>query len=227
MDRKVLERVFDKPTLMAILSLFNKGIFREFGSPVADGKEARVFTARNDEELIVKIYKVETSAFETLKEYIRGDPRFWNIGSNRRSIIKAWVKKEFGNLRRLYEAGVSCPKPYAFANNIVVMQFIGKDIPAPQIKDVELESPEETLWAIADDLKKAYGIAKIVHADISEYNILFWEGKHYIIDVGQAVDIRHPMSEEYLKRDVKNLCRFFSKWTKVKPAAILKHIKTK
>ena len=167
MDKKVLEKVFDKPTLMGIHSLFNKGIFREFGSPVADGKEARVFTARNDEDLAVKVYKVEASAFETINEYIRGDPRFWHVGKSRRAVIGTWVRKEFGNLKRLYEAGVSCPKPLAFASNVLVMKFIGKGVPAPQIKDVELENPEEVFEAVVGDLKKAYTLAKLVHADVS------------------------------------------------------------
>lgn len=226
-DRKVLDKVFDRPTLMNIHALFNKGIFREFGGPVADGKEARVFSAHNDLPLAVKVYKVEAATFKTISRYIKGDPRFWNLGKQRRALIHAWVKKEFGNLKRLYDAGASVPKPYAFKGNVLVMQFIGDGIPAPQVREVTPEQPEKMFRAIVDDLGKAYHLAKIVHADLSEYNVLVWRGRHYLIDIGQGVDLKHPHAGEWLERDVKNLCRFFSSWVDVDPGEVLKTITEK
>jgi len=213
-DRKVLDKVFDKPTLFNIHALFNKGIFREFGGPIADGKEARVFTAFNDTTLAVKIYRVDASNFETLHQYIRGDPRFWHVGKAKRNLIDVWVKKEFSNLKRLHAAGVSVPKPFAFKGNVLVMGFIGDEVPAPQLRDAELTDPEKTFWDIMTDVKKGFEIGKVVHADLSEYNILMHEGRHVIIDVGQGVDIRHPKSKEFLKRDIENMCTFFSKYFK-------------
>ncbi|MBR9681120.1 MAG: serine protein kinase RIO [Candidatus Altiarchaeota archaeon] len=224
MDRKILDKVFDKPTLFNIHALFNKGIFREFGGPIADGKEARVFSAYNDTKLAVKVYRVDASSFETLHKYIKGDPRFWHVGKSRRNIVNLWVRKEFSNLKRLYAAGVSVPKPYAFKGNTLVMTFIGDKIPSPQLREVELKNPEELFYNIIEDVKKLYEIGKLVHADLSEYNILIKDDKHIIIDVGQAVDIRHPKAREFMLRDIKNICDFFSKYITVKEKDIREYI---
>ncbi len=224
MDRKILEKVFDKQTLLSIYDLFNRGVFREFGGPIADGKEARVFSASNDHKLAVKIYKAETTAFESLKEYIKGDPRFWHIGGNQRALLRVWVKKEFGNLNRMFRAGISCPKPFAFRKNVLVMEFIGEKIAAPQLKEVKLKNPETTFHEIIEDIRKMYQIAKLVHADLSEYNILFYKNKHVIIDVAQSVDLRHPLANTYLERDVQNICNFFSKLIETNPKEIKEYI---
>ena len=69
-ERKVWGKVFDKETLFALYHLFNRGVFRELGGAVAEGKESRVFIAWNDEPLAVKIYRVDASAFESIWEYI-------------------------------------------------------------------------------------------------------------------------------------------------------------
>lgn len=212
-------KVFDRPTLRNIYHLFNQGVFRRLVSPVSDGKEARVFSAENDEKLAVKIYKVEASVFKRIQPYIRGDPRFWDVGRSRRPLINAWVKKELGNLKRLQEAGVSVPRPYAFRGNVLVMEFIGGERPAPQIREVEAARTGETFRAILRDLRRAYHLAGVVHADVSEYNILWRDGGHVLIDVGQGVDAKHPRAREFLERDVANLCSFFP--VEVEPAEAL------
>jgi serine/threonine-protein kinase RIO1 len=43
--------------------------------------------------------------------------------------------------------------------------------------------------------------------------------------VGQSVDLRHPLSEKYLDRDIDNICRFFGKWVKANPQDIKARIK--
>lgn len=214
MERKVWGKVFDKETLFALYTLFNRGIFRELGGAVAEGKESRIFIAWNDEPLAVKIYRIDASAFESIWEYIRGDPRFWHVKKNRREVIYAWVRKEFGNLKRLYEAGVNVPRPYSFVKNVLVMQFLGDTVPAPTLKEAKIEKPEELFEKIGKMVKDSWNIAKLVHADLSEYNILVWRGEPYMIDVGQAVDIRHPKAKEFLQRDCRNIARFFSRYIK-------------
>jgi RIO kinase 1 len=60
-------------------------------------------------------------------------------------------------------------------------------------------------------INKLYNNANLVHADLSEYNI-FKHGKSLILfDFGSAVDVRHPLSKEFLIRDLNNINRFFIK----------------
>ena len=60
-------------------------------------------------------------------------------------------------------------------------------------------------------MKKMYKSCKLVHADLSEYNLLVNKQELFVIDVGQAVDIAHPKAHDYLKRDIKVISSFFEK----------------
>lgn len=51
----------------------------------------------------------------------------------------------------------------------------------------------------------------LVHADLSEYNLLWHEGQVIFIDVSQSVDLAHPFAHEFLLRDCKNIVHFFTK----------------
>jgi RIO kinase 1 len=61
-----------------------------------------------------------------------------------------------------------------------------------------------------EGIKKLYR-ANLVHGDLSEYNILIKNREPYIIDISQGVPLDHPLAEELLQRDVKNISRFFNK----------------
>ena len=54
----------------------------------------------------------------------------------------------------------------------------------------------------------AWQDAGIVHADLSEYNILLHEGRAVVIDVGQGVAESHPMAKEFLVRDVTRVVQW-------------------
>jgi RIO kinase 1 len=115
---------------------------------------------------------------------------------------------------RMYKVGVSVPKPIAVYENILVMEFIGKNgRPAPLLKEVDLDLDTFTqlFHAVMDDVRKSVLRARLVHGDLSEYNIMIWKGRHYIIDVSQAVTLDHPNALDYLYRDVSNIVRFFSR----------------
>ena len=219
-DREVFADVFDTATLMALYELAKKGYIDAMGGSVSTGKEANIFhaIAKKDGtlEIAVKIYMISTANFNSMKEYILGDPRFTGIKQSRKDIILAWAKKEFKNLKRADEAGVRVPKPYITKRNILLMEFIGKDgIPMPQLKDVKLTEKEaqDIFNKIVNYMRLLYSRAGLIHADLSEYNILIDmnDMSPVIIDMGQSVMIDHFNAETFLRRDVNNIARFFKK----------------
>ncbi len=166
-------------------------------------------------DLAVKIYLTSSAEFRKgMLKYIIGDPRFDSyVPKSTRKLMILWARKEFKNYSLLYKAGVSVPKPIHQHDNILVMEFIGeKGVRAPLLKEVNLDTCEyeRIFWAVLDDVRKAFKGAKLVHGDLSEYNIMIWRSKHYIIDVSQAVKLSHPHALEFLVRDLRNLHRYFS-----------------
>ena len=214
-ERAVLEEVFDKSTLMTIYDFMNKHVIDEIFGVVKAGKEARVYWGKDFEgkEIAIKIYLTVSAEFKRGKlPYIIADPRFANVKRDTRSLVYAWAQKEFKNLELCCKAGVRVPKPIAVRNNVLVMEFIGKNgVPAPLMREVQLSNPERTYKQLITYLKRLYRKARLVHGDISEYNIMIWRGKPVLIDVSQAVPLEHPNSETFLLRDLKNLNRYFKR----------------
>jgi RIO kinase 1 len=213
-DLKAESGVFDTPTLKTLYTLASKGFITAMGGVVSTGKEADVFHAigENGREMAIKIYRITTSDFQKMQDYLIGDPRFSNVRRTKKDIVFAWTKKEQRNLERAREAGVRAPEPITSERNILIMEFIGHDgVAAPRLKDLQPEGPQRIYDTVAEYMRLLYQKAKLVHADLSEYNILLYEEVPIIIDMGQSVMLEHPMAREFLARDVKNIVRYFKK----------------
>jgi len=214
-DRKTMDEVFDKSTLLGLEKLISNKIIDILDFPISTGKEGNVFKGITPDKksVVVKIYRTSTSTFKHISNYIIGDPRFQSIHKNRRDMVFQWTKKEFKNLERLREAKVRAPKPITKINNILVMEYIGDSKrAAPMLRDVKLEDPETIFSTLIDFISKMYKKAKLVHGDLSAYNILMYKDQPYIIDLGQGVLIEHPQAHEFLKRDIHNIIQFFKKY---------------
>ncbi len=214
--RRIFAKVFDESTVQTVHSLAQKGQFNLLEYVVSTGKEAHVFRAVDvsGNYRAVKIYRVETSDFKNMQEYLEGDRRFKGIRKNKRDIVLAWTKKEFKNLELASRAGARVPLPRAFKNNVLVMEFIGQNgIASPTLKDRGIAGLElqELYEKIIDGVAKMVFRAKLVHSDLSEYNILMQGSEPVIIDVGQAVLMDHPKAKKFFERDLKNLSAFFTK----------------
>jgi RIO kinase 1 len=161
-------------------------------------------------------------------KYINGDPRFKRVSSNRKRLVLSWANKEFLNLKLLHWAGVRVPEPVVQHDNIVVMEYIGDDIePARQLKYVQPEDPEGLSMKVMSYVRLAYQKAKLVHCDLSEFNILMFRNEPVLIDVGQGVLVSHANAEEWLERDVRNMVRYFGRHgVKMDVAEELKVIRT-
>lgn len=213
-DRRVGSEVFDELTLKTLYKLANSGYLAVLNGAVSTGKEANVFKGitDNDEFVAVKIYRVATSDFKKMQYYIQGDPRFRVRTTNRRQLVQAWVNKEFRNLKRALEAGVRVPEPVVARDNILIMEFIGDDgEPAPTMREVPPDDPERVLELIVEYMHRLYTGARLVHGDLSFFNILNHSGEPVIIDVSQAMVLDHPLAMELLERDIKNVARDFKR----------------
>ena len=225
---KTKHGVFDEFTNRTIFKLISEGHFKGLESPIFVGKESNVFSALTKEgkRIIVKIYRLETCDFNAMYNYIKDDPRYGNLKDKKRKIIFAWVQREYRNLMNARDAQVSVPIPITFSNNVLVLEFIGKDREiAPRLKDQIPKNKKLFFDKIIDNIRKLYK-ANIVHADLSAFNILNFNETPVFIDMSQATTTRHPRAEEFLERDVKNICNFFNKiGLEVNEESAIKNIK--
>lgn len=214
-EYEVLEEVFDRSTLMVIYDFLNKGIISEIHGVVKAGKESRVYWGKDKQgnELAIKIYLTISAEFRKgMLKYIEGDPRFKGVRHDTRSLVFAWAQKEFRNLEQATVAKVRVPKPVVVKNNVLIMEFIGKNgVSAPSMKEQPPKNPEKIYKTLLTYLKRLYRKAELVHGDLSEYNVMIWKGRPIIFDVSQAVPLSHPMADFLLHRDLTNLNRFFSR----------------
>ncbi len=216
---KTVDDVFNQYTINALRELMNRGIVEEIYGPVAQGKEAKVIWARSPDnaDIALKIFYTTTAQFIRGRyKYILGDPRLAGAKiTNTRKLIEYWCRREFSNLNDAYNAGVRVPKPITFNKNILVMEFINyggySGVPAPLIKDAPPEDPASAYLTIIKYIERALILGRIIHADLSEFNIVNTGSELVIIDWGSAVKTNHPNAMELLLRDIENVNRYFSK----------------
>ncbi|KAI0247125.1 RIO1 family-domain-containing protein [Lactifluus subvellereus] len=219
-DRATNEQVLDPRTRIILFKMIGRGLIHEVNGCVSTGKEANVYHALTPESahLALKIYKTSILVFKDRDRYVTGEYRF-RRGYNRknpRKMVRLWAEKELRNLRRLRAAGIPCPEPLEVRENVLVMSFLGdrEGWASPRLKDAEIDDQSiyASLYAeLVLNVRKLFHQCKLVHADLSEYNIIYHEGHLYIIDVSQSVEHDHPSAFDFLRSDIKNVEDFFSK----------------
>ncbi|WP_455369238.1 serine protein kinase RIO [[Eubacterium] cellulosolvens] len=213
-EMQVIEEVFDKTTLMTIYSLMNKGYIQDIFGVLRSGKESRLYWGKDPEniDIAIKIYLTTSSEFKQgMQKYIDADPRFKRIDRSTKSLIYLWARKEFDNLKDAQESGVNVPKGIVIEKNVLIMEFIGENgQPAPLLRESNLKNPARTFDQLIENIKKLYRQARLVHGDLSEYNIMIWKNKVVIFDLSQAVRLEHPMAKNFLKRDLSNMIKYFT-----------------
>uniref|UniRef100_A0A8C9E549 Serine/threonine-protein kinase RIO1 n=1 Tax=Phocoena sinus TaxID=42100 RepID=A0A8C9E549_PHOSS len=203
-DRATVEQVLDPRTRMILFKMLTRGIISEINGCISTGKEANVYHARtaNGESRAIKIYKTSILVFKDRDKYVSGEFRFRHgyCKGNPRKMVKTWAEKEMRNLIRLNTAEIPCPEPILLRSHVLVMSFIGKDdMPAPLLKNV------------IEYMRRMYQDAMLVHADLSEFNMLYQGGGVCIIDVSQSVEHDHSACLEFLRKDCANVNGFFLK----------------
>lgn len=217
-DRATVEQVLDPRTRMILFKILNKGVICEINGCISTGKEANVYHATNADgyERAVKVYKTSILIFKDRDRYVTGEFRFRHgyCKHNPRKMVKTWAEKEMRNLTRMHHAGIPCPEPIILRSHVLVMDFIGTDgWPAPLLKDVTLsESKSRELYLQCIQIvRNIFWKCRLVHADLSEFNMLYQQDQLYVIDVSQSVEHDHPHALEFLRKDCTNVTDFFKK----------------
>jgi serine/threonine-protein kinase RIO1 len=226
-DTATVDHVLDKHTRLQILNLLNAGTLDEVHGVIATGKESNVYhaTGRNvkqlgdeapREELAVKIFSVTATVFRDRQKYMDGERRFTRnnlSAAAARKFIRVWAEKEMRNLCRVRRTGIVCPQPLALRDHVLVMSFVGRDgAAAPKLRDVQL-SPGKWSKLYKQTLvlmRRLFHDCKLVHSDLSAYNLLYDAGELVVIDLSHAISSDNDNASQFLRDDVLNVTRFFA-----------------
>jgi RIO kinase 1 len=125
-----------------------------------------------------------------------------------------WASAEFAALGLLWQAGAPVPYPVQLSGTEVMLEFIGEPdgTAAPRLAQCRPEPDElADLFVACVDAMRVLARAGYAHGDLSPYNILVHRGRPVLIDVPQIVDVvANPRGAEYLERDCRNVCRWFT-----------------
>jgi RIO kinase 1 len=161
-------------------------------------------------EVAIKIYKTSAMNFKDRERYLESEKRFKKFCTkNSRKLIKLWAEKEVRNLKRLNKQNIPSPTPIYLKRNILIMSLVGN--PADRLKDAFIEDPVDCYNQVLQIIDDMYNKCNLIHADLSEYNLLYHEKIVYVIDVGQSVEKDHINAVEFLITDLININNFFTK----------------
>ncbi len=199
---------------LAINTLVKADVIASFGQTLGVGKEADVYDALSamGKRIAVKFHRLGRISFRQTRRK-RGYTRehsSWLFQSH------LAAEKEFQAMQLVYENGVSVPKPISQNRHVIAMGMIEG---AELSKYKDIGEPETVLKEILRNVRKAYLKAHVIHADLSEYNIILRPDGHIlIIDWPQYVKTDHTNAVELLERDIKNVLTFFSRRFNIKLA---------
>ncbi|CDW91407.1 serine threonine-protein kinase rio1 [Stylonychia lemnae] len=230
-DRATVDQVLDPRTLIVLHKMVKNQKLDQIYGCLSTGKEANVYLAEGHmdldtmelknpaeykREFAIKIFKTSILVFKDRERYVEGEFRFrkGHCKSNPRKMVQLWAEKEVRNLKRLNQTNglIKAPRPFLLKNNVIVMEFIGETgLGAPRLKDADIIDIQQTYTDVLFIMRRMYQMCRLVHADFSEYNMLYYNGEVYVIDVSQSVEHDHPMALDFLRRDCANVNDFFKK----------------
>ena len=195
--------VFGGYDTLALASLTRKGTISALGTLIGEGKESVVFDALGLGPVAIKFHRVGGRSFASARlnrEYMPDEGHCsWLIASRRSA------EREYLALTTLHPK-VSVPLPIDQNRHTVVMSLVN----GTNLNHCRLEVPDEVLEDILDNVRCAYH-AGVIHADLSEFNILMEEGRCVLIDWPQWTETTHPNARVILERDIDNILTFFKR----------------
>jgi RIO kinase 2 len=190
---------------LAINALVKGDILEAFGKPIGVGKEADVYDALNPkgERIAVKFQRLGRTSFRQTRRK-RGyttEKASWLYQS------RLAAEREFRALKLVFPHGVAVPEPISQNRHVLVMGMIEG---AELAECKEIPEPKKILSEILLNVRRTYMKAGVIHADLSEYNVVLKPDTHVlIIDWPQYVTTDHPNTDMLLTRDIRNILGFF------------------
>jgi RIO kinase 2 len=205
---------------LAMNALVRANVLEAFGKPLGVGKESNVYDALAPskaptllgERVVVKFHRLGRISFRQTRKRRGYIAERRHISWLYQSRLAA--ENEFEALKQVHSFGVSVPKPLNQNRHVVVMEMIeGGEL----FHFHEISNTENVLDEILGNIKKAYIEAGIIHADLSEYNVILKPDEHItIIDWPQYINKNHLNAEKLLKRDIRNILKFFQRRFEIK-----------
>jgi RIO kinase 1 len=220
----------DLADMAAIQEFIDEGVVASVLNVIKSGKEATVYRCRagrgvGPRFVAAKVYHAagfrnfgNAAVYSEGREILNGQVRravAKRTEFGREAAAAIWVNREFDTLSALFEAGADVAEPYFATERAILMEYFGdEESAAEQLQHAELEAEEarqlweRILWNIELWMHHNY-----VHADLSAYNLLYWNGKVTAIDFPQAIDPRfNRAARDLLGRDVRNVAAYFRKY---------------
>ncbi len=210
---------------LAINALVKANTLEAFGKPLGVGKEADVYDALtpSNQQVAVKFHRLGRTSFRQTRRKRTYIAERQHISWLYQSRLAA--KKEFEALRLVHIRGVAVPKPIQQNRHVIVMSMIeGTEL----TNYIQISDPQKLLNEILFNIRKAYLEVGVVHADLSEFNIIVKPDEHIlIIDWPQYVKKDHANADQLLKRDLRNVVHFFRRKfdTKIRLKEALAYVK--
>ncbi len=218
----------------ALEEFLDDGLIEEVIGALKPGKEATVYICRAHpstgvEYLAAKIYRERKHrSFRNDAVYQAGrtirDARLRRAWENKTETGKEvqferWTGHEFTTLEKLHAAGADVPRPVSRAGGALLMEYVGDSRgAAPMLRSLRPGAGEaQALFARVMHNLPILLACGCVHADLSSYNILVWQGGVKLIDFPQSVLTwvgGGPSESAYglLRRDLTNVCTYFAKF---------------
>jgi len=225
--------------LSSLRSFYDQQLITDVLGQIKGGKEANVYCceahpATGATLLAAKVYRPRK--FRNLRNdklYRRGRPVLTAAGravkTNEHRIMRAigkktafgvqvmhtsWLMYEYTALQRLHRAGAAVPRPYAAADNAILMGYYGEARrAAPTLNEIDL--PKNEIEPLFEEVLRNVELMlqhDLIHGDLSAYNLIYWGGKIVLIDFPQVVDCYgNPKAYDIFRRDIGRVCDYFAR----------------
>ena len=178
------------------------------------GKEADIHVCLSFDKktYILKVFRLGRTSFKKVRS-VR--PSYETVAGGWILLSVNAARREYEILRRLWEGGISVPKPLYRAYHMILMEYVnGIELVKAYVTD-----PLKVFRNIIFEIFKAYYVVGVIHADLSEYNVLVDEKTSdiWIIDWPQWLEVEHEEAEGYMEKDMEQIVRFFVRKHRINP----------